>query len=435
MQPSAPKEQEVEIERLVRALQEHVDVGIVPEVLRYLTDELEKRTLAERRAAELFRSEQLARTEAREERAANEAKNRFLAVLSHELRTPLQPVLAAASALLRDPRVPADLLDDIRTIQRNVQLEARLIDDLLDLTRIMHGKLALHLTQVNINSVIARAVEICEGETIAKKMRLSVRLNATRTWVLADPGRLQQIMWNLIKNAVKFTPVCGEIVIEAENDAQQKNVIVRVIDNGIGIDADMLPRIFDAFEQADPRITVQFGGLGLGLAISKMLADRHDGTLIATSEGAGKGATFTLTLPCVEAPDPPRLIGGAIKRPAAVKPLRILLVEDDEATAEILGKLLRSIGHDVSVATDCAAAREEAAAEPFELLVCDIALPDGSGLDLLTELKTRCGRSIALTGYGTEGDIQKSLSAGFDCHLTKPVTLGQLVEAIDRLFV
>src|SRR5688572_4265347 len=205
---------EAEIRWLIDALQRHVEVGAVPEVLRYLTDELERQTLREEDYAMLFRDAAIARDEMREFREQNEAKDRFLAVLSHELRTPLQPVLSAASALLRDGRLPADLLEQVRTIQRNVQLEARLIDDLLDLTKITTGKMSLAKQPVNINSVISRSVEICEPDAMEKKLTLSLALRAHRPWVNADPGRLQQILWNLIKNAVKFTPAGGCVTIE-----------------------------------------------------------------------------------------------------------------------------------------------------------------------------------------------------------------------------
>ena len=429
------------IERLVQALQQHVEAGAVPEVLRYLTDQLEKQALekqadAERRCAELFNSEQLAQTEAREQREANRSKDRFLAVLSHELRTPLQPVLATASALLRDPRIPPDLLDDIRTIQRNVQLEARLIDDLLDLTRIINGKLSLEPTRVNMHSVISRAVDICEPDVIARQMRFSVRMNAQRSWVYADPGRLQQVLWNLIKNAVKFTPPRGEVTVETD-DLPDGRLVVRVIDNGIGIEPDTLPRIFDAFEQADQQIMRQFGGLGLGLAISRMLVERHEGTLTAASEGHMRGATFTLTLPTVDPPAAPAKMtpGETLARSPIPRALRILLVEDDEATSRILTRLLCSLGHLVYVAPDCAAADVHAEAQTeFDLLLCDIALPDGSGLDLVEKFKRPSTKAIALTGYGSEADIRSSIDAGFDLHLTKPITLGELVAAIDKLF-
>ena len=436
---------EREIERLIAALHHHVEEGISPETLQHLTRELERRTLAERRCAELFESEQLARAEARELGQANEAKDRFLAILSHELRTPLQPVISAASALLRDPRIPADLLEDVRTIQRNVQLEARLIDDLLDLTRIVNGKLALERQRVNINSVIARAVDICEPDVMGKRQTLSVKLNAQHKWVDADPGRLQQVLWNLIKNAVKFTPAGGEIVVETLNadddgddgdgDAIDGRLIVRVIDNGIGIASAALPRIFDAFEQGSDDVARKHGGMGLGLAICKLIVERHDGTLSAQSEGEGRGAKFTLALPTID-PTPQAVAGprGTYKQSKDQRRLRVLLVEDDHDSNYVMSKLLKNVGHDVTSAVDCASARARLAEADFDLLICDLGLPDGSGLEIMPKVKSNGMRGIALTGYGSDNDVRASHGAGFECHLTKPVTLDQIVGAMGKLF-
>jgi signal transduction histidine kinase len=432
---------EREIERLIAALHHHVEEGISPETLRHLTQELERRTLAERRCAELFESEQLARAEARELEQANEAKDRFLAMLSHELRTPLQPVISAASALLRDPRLPADLLEDVRTIQRNVQLEARLIDDLLDLTRIVHGKLGLERQRVNMNSVIARAIDICEPDVMAKHQTLSLKLNAKRTWVDADPGRLQQVLWNLIKNSVKFTPDGGEVVVETLDsngaaDGADARLIVRVVDNGIGISPAALARIFDAFEQGSDVVTRTYGGMGLGLAICKLLVERHDGTLSAQSDGDGRGATFTLSLPAVDAPAAVTAgdARGIYAKPPGLRKLRILLVEDDHDSNFVMTKLLRNVGHEVTPAVDCATAQARAAEGAHDVLVCDLGLPDGSGLNVMSRLRGTGIRGIALTGYGSEKDIAASLAAGFDVHLTKPITTEQLVQAMGKLF-
>jgi signal transduction histidine kinase len=428
--------QEREIERLIAALHHHVEEGLSPETLRHLTAELERRTRAEQRCAELFQSEQLARAEARELELANEAKDRFLAILSHELRTPLQPIIHAASALLRDPRLPQDLLEDARTIQRNVQLEARLIDDLLDLTRIVNGKLSLERHSVNIESVIARAVDICEPDVMGKRQRLSVRLNAKRKWVHADPGRLQQVLWNLIKNAVKFTPAGGEIVVETLDSVENGDAgrcVVRVTDNGIGIAVEALPRIFDAFEQGSSDVARKHGGMGLGLSICKLLVERHDGTLSAQSDGIGRGATFTLAIPTAEPPPEahagPR--GAYTARPS--RKLRILLVEDDHDSNFVMTKLLRNIGHEVTQAGDCASARARLAETTFDVLICDLGLPDGSGLDVMSAHRDTGLRGLALTGYGSEKDIDASLAAGFQLHVTKPVTLEQLVQAIGKL--
>ena len=442
---------ERDIERLIAALHHQVEEGTSPEALRHLTTELERRTLAERRCAELFEREQLARAEARELERANEAKDRFLAILSHELRTPLQPVLSAAASLLRDPRLPLELLEDVRTIQRNVQLEARLIDDLLDLTRITNGKLALERQRINIDSVIARAVDTCEPDVRAKRQTLSVKLGAKRTWVDGDPGRLQQVFWNLIKNAVKFTPHGGAIVVEsmdgpgddggdggggADHARAERRLIVRVSDNGIGIAPEVLPRIFDAFEQGSDDLARKHGGMGLGLAICKVLVERHDGTLSAQSDGDGRGATFTLALPSADAPPGAGTAGarGNYATPPGQRRLRVLLVEDDPDSNYVMSKLLRSVGHDVTSAHDCASAHGAAAEGAFDVAVCDLGLPDGSGLDVMRSLKPAGVRGVALTGYGSTNDIRASLAAGFDCHLTKPVTLEQLTSAIGKLF-
>jgi signal transduction histidine kinase len=407
-----------------------------PEVVRYLTDALERQTTAERRIVELSQREQSARAEAKRSLEENRAKDRFLAQLSHELRTPLQPVLAAASALLRDPRIPPDLLEEIRTIQRNVQLEARLIDDLLDVTKITSGKLALEKRPINVHSVIARSVEICEAEAIEKRLSLSVDLKADHTWVAADPGRLQQILWNLIKNAVKFTPAGGTIIVRTRNASSpdENRIIIEVEDSGIGIEPHVLPHIFDAFEQGGDMVTQKFGGLGLGLAISKVLADRHEGTLEAKSDGADRGATFTLTLPSIAGPAQPPAGAPRKAQSVAARALRLLLVDDDHDSTFVLARLLQSLGHDVAAALNCAEALAAAESREFDLMICDLGLPDGNGLDLLPRLRTRAGiKAIALTGYGTEDDVRNSLAAGFDAHLTKPITLEQLVITIDEL--
>jgi signal transduction histidine kinase len=390
-------------------------------------------TETQRLIDELFHDGQLARAEAREFEEASKAKDRFVAMLSHELRTPLQPVLAIASMLLRDSRLPSDLVEEVRTIQRNVQLEARLIDDLLDLTRIRTGKLKLDKIHVNMHSVIARAVDICEHEAIAKHLTFSVALSATRTWVHADPGRLHQVMWNLIKNAVKFTATGGQVTVQTSDTADGR-IRVQVVDTGIGIDAETLPRIFDAFEQGDTEITRKYGGLGLGLSISKALAQAHDGEIFATSEGRDRGATFSLSLPTVEGPkSSPARAPAAVPIPPRI--LRILLVEDDRDTSRVLARLLRSLKHEVTVAEDCATAINRGVSGAFDLIICDLGLPDGSGLDLFVRLKHAAPvKGIALTGFGAEEDIRRTIEAGFACHLTKPITLDQLVQSMLKLF-
>lgn len=432
MQDATAQSREAQLRRLIDALQQGGEAA-APDVVRYLHAELERQSETDQRLEELFRTAEIARDEVRESREQNQAKDRFLAVLSHELRTPLQPVLSAATALLRDPRIPADLLEQVRTIQRNIQLEARLIDDLLDLTKITTGKLTLEKHPVNLHSVIPRVVEICEEGAIAKKLTLSTAFKSTRPWVSADPGRVQQILWNLVKNAVKFTPAGGSVTIHTSTAGEQ--LIVEVIDTGIGIEGKVLARIFDAFEQGDPTITRQFGGLGLGLAISKVLAERHEGVLEAFSDGPGLGATFRLTLPTIEGPAKPSpgAHGNYPAKPTRV--LNILLVEDDVDTAFIMSRLLATIKHTVATANSCRSALAAAEDGEFDLLLCDLGLPDGSGLDIVGEIKALLPnlKAIALTGYGAAEDIQRSTDAGFDAHLTKPTTLDQIVGTIDRL--
>jgi two-component system CheB/CheR fusion protein len=426
---------DAELRRLLNALQHAPDTAALPDVVRYLSDELERQASTDQRIEELFRSAETARHEIHESREQNRAKDRFLAVLSHELRTPLQPVLAAASALFRDGRLPPDLLEQVRTIQRNVQLEARLIDDLLDLTKITTGKLALEKLPVNIQSVIPRIVEICEGDVMAKRQTLSLSLRATRTWVTGDPGRLHQVLWNLVKNAVKFTGDQGEITVHTL-DGPEGRLIIEVVDNGMGIDASVLPRIFDAFEQGDPSITQQFGGLGLGLAISKVLAESHAGTLEAFSDGRGRGATFRLSLPTIDSPQSPPAAARSAYNPTPSRVLRILLVEDDLDTLHVMEKLLASLRHHVITARTCEEALTTGESSEIDLLICDLGLPDGNGLDIVGPLKALApeAKAIALTGYGSPDDVQRSVEAGFDAHLTKPVTLDQIVQAINRLF-
>jgi signal transduction histidine kinase len=388
----------------------------------------------------LSRSEQQARMEAQSLRDAHQSRERSLAMLVHEMRMPLQPVLTVAAALLRDPRVPADLLDDVRTIQRNVQLEARLIDDLLDLSRGATGKLAIERSSVNLHSIIKRALEICRPDAAEKHLDLSARLNAVRSWVNGDPGRLQQVIWNLLRNAVKFTPPGGRIVIETL-DAPDGRIIVRVSDSGAGIPADALGSIFEPFNQIGQKMNRQnegarHDGLGLGLAVCKLLVERHDGAISAASEGPGQGATFTIKLGTIDPPPSAAPSRGSIPANPMRRLLRVLLVEDDQSTCTIMARLLRTTGHTVHMAFNCAETMALVQNEEVDLLLCDLGLPDGNGLDLLAKIRQsgRTMRAIALTGFSAEDDEHNTRAAGFDAHLTKPITLEQLAEQINRIF-
>ena len=364
---------------------------------------------------------------------ASRAKDQFLAVLSHELRTPLAPVLTTVQMLEGQPGLSDDLRESLGLIRRNVEMEAHLIDDLLDVTRISRGKLELHVTATCVHDAIRNVVATCHGELGSKSQRLSLDLSAARHSVHGDPGRIQQIFWNLIRNASKFTPVGGSITVSTR-DAPDGGLLIHVIDTGIGIEPERLSHIFGAFEQGDRSVTRTFGGLGLGLSIGRGLMELHGGSLTATSAGRGQGATFTASFP------PTITFAAASGSKAHDLPLRhgerrceILLVEDHPDTAHAMARVLKGMGHRVRIAQSVAAAMA-AAAEPFDLLICDIGLPDGNGLDLLKQLRqSRPVKAIALSGFGMEEDIRKSEEAGFLAHLTKPVELAQLEAAINRL--
>jgi signal transduction histidine kinase/CheY-like chemotaxis protein len=364
--------------------------------------------------------------------AASRAKDHFLAILSHELRTPLTPVLMATSELEAQAGLPEELRKYSGLIRRNVELEARLIDDLLDLTRISRGKLKLEFGEVDPHALLAHVCEMCHGEFLAKKLEVTVDLGATRRRLRADAARLEQVFWNLIKNAIKFTPERGRVLIRTSNRDDQ--FLLQVADSGIGIDARDLTRIFGAFEQGDRSIARRFGGLGLGLSISKALIDSHGGRLTASSPGRGKGATFSVELPLAEGVEIP---GRPVAAPAAVEeshPLKILLVEDHEDTARTMARLLAKLNYQVKTAGTLESAHRIAISEPFDLLISDLGLPDGSGLQLMEWLRRRKPiKAIALSGYGMESDVIRSKEAGFLEHVTKPVDFQKLVDLIRQL--
>lgn len=367
----------------------------------------------------------------RELRDAVEAKDRFLAVLSHELRTPLTPVLSLAQMLEQDPDATPAIRETATIIRRNVELETRLIDDLLDLTRIARGKLRLDLKAVDVRVPIQNVLDICDAERRGKSIDLTLSLPDQPLNVRADSARLHQVFWNLVKNAIKFTGHDGRIDIHAETVADR--VVVRVRDNGIGIPASLLPRVFDAFVQGDHDVR-HHGGLGLGLAIAKALVEMHNGELIASSAGPGRGVEFVTSLPLLcacESPCKPTIESFR----SSTKPLNILLTEDHADTARVMARLLRKMGHQVTTVDTVAAAINALTAGGFDLLISDIGLPDGSGRDILHTLQGRnppAPPAIAISGYGMDDDLQRSADAGFFDHLTKPVDAILLENTIRR---
>ncbi len=394
--------------------------------------------------SERLRIEEELRAARDEAESANRAKTQFLAVLSHELRTPLNPILLAASSMLDRPWDPEEVRPTLEMIRQNVNLQARLIDDLLDVMRIVRGKMPLHWEVVDCHRLIDQAARICRSEVSGGELRLELDLAAEHHHINADPARWQQVLWNLIKNAVKFTPEGGTITIRTRNrpggDGREDRLVIEVSDTGIGIVPEVLPRIFEPFQQGETTITRRFGGLGLGLAICRGVVEAHGGAIDAESGGEGLGTTFRVELRSL--PEPKAGGNGRAKDPASevdpATPCRILVVEDEPATLRIMARLLRGLGHEVTTAGTITAALERVEAGDFDLIVSDIGLPDGTGLEMMRRIVARRGPvpAIALTGYGMEDDIQRSREAGFTAHMTKPIDfpkLGAMIRQVARV--
>ena len=401
-----------EAEVIITALRD--DAGKIrgfSKVTRDITDQIRSRE---------FEAEKIAAQK------ASKAKDDFLAALSHELRTPLTPALAAATYLQDNAeKLPPEFAEDVEIIKRNVQLQARLIDDLLDLTRIARGKLHLELEDCDVHTIVENAIEMADSAIAAKQ------LNAKEYHILADCIRLQQVFWNLINNAVKFTAQGGQITIRTFND-KSKRIHFEITDTGIGIEPQRLASLFQPFEQADPSVTRQFGGLGLGLAISKRLVDLHHGRIEAESRGRSFGATFKVTLDTLPQGSAAiglnHRIGGKTS-----KPLRILLVEDHQDTRRTMSRLLTHFGHNVVTADNVEGAMAIMASNNIDAVLCDIGLPDGSGYEVAAQARANGGiKAIALTGFGTEQDVQRSKEAGFDFHLVKPINFQELQTVLDQ---
>ncbi len=361
--------------------------------------------------------------------SASRAKDDFLAQLSHELRTPLTPVLMTAAALREDERLTDDVREQLAMIERNVALEARLIDDLLDLTRITRGKLSLRAEPCDLHALIAFAADIVRDDTREKQISLTLDLAAERSHLIGDPARLQQVFWNLLRNAVKFTPDGGHIGIRSDDfftDEDGHCIRIEVNDDGIGFESREAARLFEPFHQAPNN---QGAGLGLGLAIAQAVVDLHCGQIRAASAGPGRGATFTVELPRT-IPKTPDLVAVPTLGADETKPepsMHLLVVEDHDATLQVLSRLLTRAGHRIVTASSVATALSVARDHRFDLVVSDLGLPDGTGLELMQNLRDRHGlRGIALSGYGMDEDLRRSEEAGFVAHLVKPVDVNEL---------
>jgi two-component system CheB/CheR fusion protein len=376
-------------------------------------------------------------------------------------------------ALLRtDVRLPADVRRALAMVSRNLDLEVRLIADLLDVSRVVSGKLHFEKRPVDLATTIREAAAIVDAELEDKEQTLAIETPGAPHFTVGDAARLQQVFWNLLRNAIKFSPERGHITIRARvspverclldpegcsvetgacplpapgdgRASQGGNLVVEVIDEGSGIDPRTMPRLFNAFEQDEK--ARGSGGLGLGLSICRAIVELHGGSISAHSQGRGHGATFRVRLPLAQCalaatrettPAPDTGIQDAPAAPAASRPLRVLLVEDHADTAEMMTLLIGSMGHRVVTAGTVAEALAAVDRERPDLLVSDLGLPDGSGLDLVRELVARGDAipAIALSGYGSPTDIRNSRAAGFAAHLVKPLDgAGPLSAAIARL--
>jgi signal transduction histidine kinase/CheY-like chemotaxis protein len=431
------------LERPVRAL---TLLSAIRAALRARRRQYEVRDhLEERRRAEAEREELLARERAAraDVEAANRAKDEFLAVLSHELRTPLQPILGWVK-LMRQRAVDGDTLHrGLETIERNARAQAQIVEDLLDISRVIAGKLRLELRPVSLIPVLEAAVEAVREAAEAKSITISAAYPAGSPVVYGDVHRLQQVVWNLLSNAVAFTPERGRVSVRVERAGG--HVAVSVTDTGQGIAPYFLPYIFERFSQADSTSTRRHGGLGLGLAIVRHLVELHGGAVRAESPGEGLGATFIVTLPLVsQPPDVGHDAGAGASRPATsdalvLTGLAILVVDDDPDTCDLLSTVLGYYGADVRTATSAEAALRMIDASPPHVLVSDIAMPGVDGYELVRRLRTlekeRGWRltALALTAHARASDTEQAFLAGFDAYIAKPVEPAELAQSIAKL--
>lgn len=365
-------------------------------------------------------------------READRRKDEFLAMLAHELRNPLAPVRTAAT-LLGMEGLDAESTGEARDILiKQVDHLARLVDDLLDVSRIVQGKIDLRKEPVQLANVVARAVEVSRPLIRERGHEFTVSLPVEPVWLEADPVRLSQVVSNLLNNAAKYTPRGGHVRLSAAREADADGVAIHVHDTGAGIAPELLPHVFDLFVQGDSSIDRAHGGLGIGLTLVKNLVELHDGSVLVRSAGVGRGSEFTVHLPTIvptTAPDQRPFV------PAMVRPLRVLVIEDNIGSAKILARMLEKFwGHEVQIAYDGATAIDVASAFRPDLVLCDIGLPHMSGYDVARRLRALAEASgallVALTGYGAEADRRRSTEAGFDEHLVKPAG----VETLQRLF-
>ncbi len=406
------------------------------------TRDITERKLLEAEREQILQREQTAREAAE---TANRIKDEFLAVLSHELRSPLNPILGWSKLLRNGKLDAAKTAYGLETIERNAKLQVQLIEDLLDVSRILRGKLSLNMAPINLASIITAAMETVQLAAEAKSIRVEAVFESNVVQILGDSVRLQQIIWNLISNAVKFTPSEGSVEIKLSHVGSEAQIQVR--DNGKGISKDFLPHVFEYFRQADSTTTRTFGGLGLGLAIVHHLVELHGGTVKAESPGIDQGATFTVKLPLLKAESSKNLdestssslIFSSSSLPLAN--LRVLLVDDETDTRDLIAFILEQNGAIVTSVANALEALQAFELSTFDVFLSDIGMPQMDGYTLMRHIRAMTllqgtqVLAIALTAYAGEINQQQALAAGFQRHISKPVEPEHLVKVIADLTV
>ena len=391
----------------------------------------------ERRA--LLEREQQARLEAQ---AANRAKDEFLATLSHELRTPLNAILGWSRLLATGHLDEATSHRAVEIIERNTRLQAQLIEDLLDISRIITGKLRLEFKTVELRTIVEGAIEAVRPSADTRGVVLACDARDASETILCDPARMQQVVWNLLSNAIKFTPPGGHVYLNSVREDRVASITVR--DTGVGINAEFLPHVFDRFRQQDPATTRRYGGLGLGLSIVRHLVELHGGTVTATSEGEGRGAAFTVRVPVAPARAeqasivPLQASMDDIGELPVLTGVRVLVVDNEADARALVATVLERCGAHVTMASSAQEAIRRIGEDRPDVLLSDIAMPGKDGYDLIRELRRleRMGPPIpaaALTAFATATDRARALLAGYQAHLPKPVEPSELAAVVAAL--
>lgn len=425
---------------LARSLPLKDKQGCVVQWFGTCTDIHEQKQILEQRV-HLLELEQAARAEAE---TANRIKDEFLAVLSHELRTPLNSILGWSKLLQSRQLDQARTSQALATIERNATLQVQLIEDLLDISRILQGKLVLNTTKIHLENVISAALETMRLAAETKSIQIVTVLESSIGQIMGDSARLQQVVWNLLSNAVKFTPKGGQVEVRLEQNDDYVQLVVS--DTGKGISPDFLPYVFDYFRQADSSSTRKFGGLGLGLAIVRKIVEIHGGTVTAESLGENQGAKFTVRLPLLQE-DALNVTGEksnfslSTSKYSLLTGIKILVVDDDTDSRDFLAYILQQEGAEVSIATSAVEGLQILAQSRLDVLVSDISMPDMDGYMMIREIRTWAAEkngqisAIALTAFARQYDQEQALAAGFQIHLPKPVNAEELIAAVARLIV